>query len=204
MLHDWVKSEESLNMYRQLLACLQGPVLFHELVLSLAALLLIYGISHGFQPTELTPRESLKNLDGFVNGHFAIKDSGPFLFNMLWTCMWKLSSEVQSSASNALVQLLHDVVDIPRPLPEVVHESQDSYWKVRALFPVTHNMAMARFWDRSRVKDIKGKDSRTCCNDLLGGLTSWFSEALESFEGAEAGWGIQGRRIKGKYLSSLD
>ena len=138
MLHDWVKSEEGLNMYRQLLACLQGSLLFHELVLSLAALLLIYGVSQGFQPTESTPRESLEDLDRFLSGHFAIEDSRSFLFAMLWTFLRILSSEVQSSASNALVHLLHDVVDIPRPLPEVVRESQDSYWKARALSSITH------------------------------------------------------------------
>ena len=86
-------------------------------------------------------------------------------------------------------------------------------------------MAMARFRhriepfchptsNRSHVKDIKEKgDSRTCCCDLLGLLgnivcipvvTSWFSGALESFKGAEVGWGIPGRRTEGRYWSLLD
>lgn len=104
MLHHWVKSEESLNMYRQLLACLQGPLLFHELVLNLAALLLISTIRQGFQPTDSTPRESLKDLDCFLNGHFAIEDSRSFLVTMLWTFIWKLASGVQSSVSRCEVR----------------------------------------------------------------------------------------------------
>lgn len=202
-------------MYRQLLAYLQGPLLFHELVLSLAALLLIHGVNQKFQPTESTPRESLEDLDRFLKGQFAIEDSRTFLFSMLWTYLWKLSNNVQSSASNALVQLLYHVVDIPR-LPEVVRESQDDYWKVRASLPISHNLAMAQiqygFDDRSLVKDINGKaDSRAYCYDLLDLLRniaciplSCFGEALESFEGAEVGWGIPGITTEGRYWSSLD
>ena len=106
MLHDWVKSEESFTTYHQLLTYLQDASPSHELVLSLAALLLFYSISYEVQPTKSTPRASLADLDRFLNGHFAIGDSWSFLSTMLWTFLWKLTSEVESSASNALIQLL--------------------------------------------------------------------------------------------------
>ncbi|MCJ1386020.1 hypothetical protein MMC17_009145 [Xylographa soralifera] len=211
MLHDWVQSEEYSPTYHQLLASLLGPLPFHELVLSLATLLLIYGIGQEFQPTKSTSRASLADLDRFLHGHFAIGETHSFLSTMLWTFMWKLTSEPPSPASTALVRLLDTIAVIPSALPQIAHKVPASYWAIRGWSQISHDVAMAHF--RGKVEPVysstgdvelieENGDGRTGWKEwlCLSGMNAcvpqsakaWFAKVRKPFEGVRVTWWRRG------------
>lgn len=148
MLHGWVKSEEIIRIYHRLLAYLQDSSAFDELVLSLAAILLLSGISQDARPSKSFPKASLTNLDRFFHGQFAIEESYSLLSSTLWTFLRVLTSEAQSTVTNALIQLLDYVAELPNPPPPAVDRTVEKYWK-RIPSHLTHNEAMAQVRERT-------------------------------------------------------
>jgi len=228
MLHGWVKSEERIRIYHQLLAHFQDPSTFDELVLSLAALLLLYRISQDARPPESSRKASLTNLDHFFHGHFSIEESYSLLTSTLWTFLRILTSEAESTTTNALIQLLDYVAELPNPLPPAVDQTLEKYW-MRVHSQLTHNEAMAQVQertepllrpvgDKSPGEDADEKEDDRfswkdfCCVPGNCGVPvhapqfegPWCGTALKALGMGEMGWGVWGGRTGRSPWSQLD
>jgi len=215
MLDGWIKSKERTRIYHRLLTHFQDSSAFDELVLSLAALLLFYGISKDADPPESSPKASLTNLNRFFHGQCTIEHSFFLLSSTLWTFLRVLADGGDIATCNALIQLLGHVAHIPDPLPHVVDTTLEDYWMKRVPSQVTHNEAMAQVQervepvrspvgDRSLGEGTEEKEDNQfgwkdfLCLPVNCGIPvhapqlegPWFSTVLEALGMGEIGWGV--------------